>query len=92
MIRRHLVIERGGMRFGLFGVLGKEAMFYTSGGAATFADAIETAREMVKVLRETEKVDVVIALSHGGVQKGKDGRFSDGDDVRLAKACRASTW
>ena len=41
---------------------------------------------MVKVLRETEKVDVVIALSHGGVEKGKDGRFSDGDDVRLAKA------
>ena len=41
---------------------------------------------MVKLLRETEKVDVVIALSHGGVEKGKDGRFTDGDDVRLAKA------
>ena len=41
---------------------------------------------MVKVLRETEKVDVVICLSHGGVVKGKDGRFTDGDDVRLAKA------
>ena len=26
------------------------------------------------------------ALSHGGVEKGKDGRFTDGDDVRLAKA------
>ena len=26
------------------------------------------------------------ALSHGGVEKGKDGRFSEGDDVRLAKA------
>ena len=62
VIRRHLVIERGGIRFGIFGVLGKEAMFYTSGaGAVTFADAIETAKEMVKVLRETEKVDVVIA-------------------------------
>ena len=31
VIRRHLVIERGGIRFGIFGVLGKEAMFYTSG-------------------------------------------------------------
>ena len=86
MIRRHLVIERGGIRFGLFGVLGKEAQFYTSGGAVTFPDAIETAKEMVKLLRETEKVDVVICLSHGGVEKGKDGRFTDGDDVRLAKA------
>lgn len=31
VIRRHIVIERGGMRFGIFGLLGKEAMFYTSG-------------------------------------------------------------
>ena len=53
--------------------------------ATTFADPIETAREMVKILRETEKVDVVIALSHGGVVKGEDGRYTDGEDVRLAK-------
>ena len=87
VIRRYLVIERGGMRFGIFGVLGKEAMFYTGGaGAVKFSDPIETAKEMVKLLRETEKVDVVIALSHGGVEKGKDGRFTDGEDVRLPKA------
>jgi 5'-nucleotidase/UDP-sugar diphosphatase len=85
VIRRYLVIERGGIRFGLFGVLGKEAIFYTSGGTVTFSDAIETAKEVVKILRETEKVDVVICLSHGGLEKGKDGRFTDGDDVRLAK-------
>ena len=85
VVRRHAVIERDGIRFGLFGVLGKEAMFYTTGGAASFRDAIETARETVRLLRETEKVDVVICLSHGGVEKGKDGRYSDGDDVRLAK-------
>jgi 5'-nucleotidase len=40
---------------------------------------------MVTILRKTEKVDVVICLSHGGVQKGKDGRFTEGDDVHLAK-------
>jgi len=86
-LRRHLVIERGGLRFGIFGLLGKEAMFYTSGaGTVTFPDSIETAKEMVKLLRETEKVDVVICLSHGGLEKDKDGRFVDGEDVRLAKA------
>ena len=60
-------------------------MIYTSGGATTFADPTESAREVVKILRETEKVDVVIALSHGGLEKGKDGRYTDGEDVRLAK-------
>ena len=87
VIRRHLVIERGGMRFGIFGLMGKESIFYTSGaGAITFSDAIDAAKETVKLLRETEKVDVVICLSHGGLDKGKDGRFTDGEDVRLAKA------
>ena len=28
---------------------------------------------------------MVIALSHGGVEKGTDGRYTDGEDVRLAK-------
>ena len=83
VIRRHLVIERGGLRFGLFGLLGKEAQIYTSGGAAKFLDPVESARAVVKTLRETEKVDLVIALSHGGVQKDKDGRFSGGEDVEL---------
>jgi len=86
VIRRHTVIERGGIRFGLFGVIGKEAIIYTNGGAVSFTDAAAAAREMVKILRETEKVDVVIALSHGGVEKAKDGSFAGGDDVRLPEA------
>ena len=86
IVRRHLVIERGGIRFGLLGVIGREAIIYTNAGAVTFSNDIEAAREMVKILRETEKVDVVIALSHGGVEKGKDGRYTEGDDVRLAEA------
>jgi len=85
VIRRYAVIARGGLRFGILGSLGKEAMIYTSGGATTFADPSESAREVVKILRETEKVDVVIALSHGGLEKGKDGRYIDGEDVRLAR-------
>jgi 5'-nucleotidase len=85
VVRRYLVIERGGIRFGIFGTLGKEAMIYTSGGATTFADPTESAREVVKILREKEKVDVVVALSHGGVVKGKDGRYTEGEDVLLAR-------
>ena len=87
VVRRYIVIERGGMRFGIFGLLGKEAQFYTGGaGAVKFADPIESAKEVVKILRETENADVIIALSHGGMEKGKDGRFTDGEDVRLPMA------
>ena len=87
LIRSYLVVERGGIRFGLFGLIGKEAMTYATGkGAIEFSDPIETAKETVRILREAEKVDVVICLSHGGVAKGKDGRYSDGEDVHLPAA------
>ena len=87
VVRRYLVIERGGVRFGIVGLLGKEAQFYTDGaGAVKFADPIESAREMVKISRVSQKVDVIIALSHGGMTKGADGRFIDGEDVRLPMA------
>jgi 5'-nucleotidase / UDP-sugar diphosphatase len=80
------VIERDGIRFGIFGLLGKEATFYTAGaGAVKFSDAIETAKSTVKILHDSLKVDVVICLSHGGLEKGTDGTYSDGDDIRLAK-------
>jgi 5'-nucleotidase len=85
VIRRYAVIERGGLRFGIFGSIGKEAMIYTNGGATSFADPTTAAHEVVKILRVTEKVDVVIALSHGGVEKGPDGRYDAGEDVQLAK-------
>ena len=85
VIRRHLVLERDGIRFGIFGLLGKEAQIYTSGGAVTFTDTVEAAKEMVTILREKEKADLVICLSHGGVVKGKDGSFTDGEDVSVAR-------
>jgi 5'-nucleotidase len=46
-----------------------------------FRDPIETSREMVKTLREKEKVDWVICLSHGGLRENK----SLSEDDLLAK-------
>ena len=42
---------------------------------------------MGKVLREIEKVDVVICLSHGGVVQGKDGRFRRRRSSISASSC-----
>lgn len=86
-IRKYLVVERGGIRFGIFGVLGREAAAYAVNAApATFADPVEAARDAVATLRKVEKVDVVIALSHGGVRTNSEGSAAaDGADVQLAK-------
>ena len=69
-------------------MIGKEAIFYTTNsGAIAFSDAIEVAREMVKILQgdgEGRRGHLVSVM--GACRKGKDGRYSDGDDVRLAQA------
>jgi 5'-nucleotidase len=86
VLRDTLVIERGGIRFGIFGVLGREASIYAVNAApVSFIDPVEAARAAVAQLREVDKVDVVIALSHGGVRTNPDGTITEGADIELAR-------
>ncbi len=67
-IRRSIVIERGGLRVGVIGVMG-EAAYEVIGQAdpVRIADPVAVIRELVTELREVERVDSVILLSHSGV-------------------------
>jgi 5'-nucleotidase len=85
-IRSHMVIERGGIRFGLFGIMGPDSIQFTvNPGALIFPDPIKTAREMAQRLR-AEGADVIICMSHGGVREPPNGPITEGDDVSLARA------
>jgi 5'-nucleotidase len=87
VIRPTTVIERGGLRFGLIGLIGYDAFKYAADpGAVTFADPIDTARELARELKQRQKVDLVIVLSHGGVIRGPEGRFDRGEDVTLLES------
>jgi len=72
LVKPYKVLEKGGMKIGIFGVMGKDAAEKSPfASPVTFRDPIETSREMVKALREKEKVDMVICLSHSGVREAK---------------------
>lgn len=78
------LIERGGIRFGLFGLLGNNAVAVSPMiKPVTFADPVATAREMVAKLRE-EGAEVVILLSHMGVTQQADGSWR-GEEVELVE-------
>lgn len=68
------VFERGGVRFGVFGVgielngLVPDSKY----GATRYLDPVAAAEAQVKALRETEKCDFVICLSHLGYQYETD--------------------
>jgi len=73
LVKPYLIVERSGLRIGLFGLMGKDAAEVAPFASPVhFADPIASARQMVRKLREDEKVDVVICLSHGGLSPDKD--------------------
>lgn len=61
-----------GVKVGIFGLTAKETEIVGNPAIVkdlVFLDEIETAKAMVKTLRETEKVNVVIALVHMGLDE-----------------------
>ena len=79
----YTVVERRGIRIGLFGILGKDAAvdapFATP---VTFGDPIESSRKIVEILKNKEKVDLIVCLSHSGTSPVK----KRSEDENLARA------
>lgn len=85
VVRPYQIFVRNGLRLGVFGVLGMAAAEVEPFAApVTFADPIATAKRLVKTLKENEKVDVVICVSHGGVRWNAAANAWEGEDVALA--------
>jgi len=82
LVKPYIVLEKDGMKIGIFGLMGKDAAEKAPfASPIKFGNPVETAKEMVKVLREKEKVDMVICLSHSGLSKNK----SRSEDEILAR-------
>ena len=82
LVKPYTVKEIQGIRIGFFGIMGKDAASVSPFAfPVKFRNPIEVSREMVKILREKEKVDLVICLSHSGLSKDK----STSEDEQLAK-------
>jgi 5'-nucleotidase / UDP-sugar diphosphatase len=69
-VNQYLVLERNGIRIGLFGLMGRDAAVDTPfAKPVTFADPIQTAQRLTDILKNKEKVDLVVCLSHSGTSK-----------------------
>ena len=72
IVKPYIILEKAGLRIGIFGLLGKNAAEVAPfASPVTFDDPITSAQRIVKVLRGTEKVDMVICLSHSGLSENK---------------------
>jgi 5'-nucleotidase/UDP-sugar diphosphatase len=81
-VKDYLVLQKNGLKIGLFGLMGKQAADDAPDAApVVFSNPVARAREMTSILRDREKVDLVIALSHSGTTP--DIKYSE--DEKLAK-------
>lgn len=67
----YTVIERGGVRIGIFGLFGEDAEDCAPESGIDFDDIAQSAKKTVKKLKN-ENVDMIICLSHSGTDKDED--------------------
>ncbi len=75
----YVVKQIAGLRIGVFGMLINQPSLMDGSSYITIDNEIETARKTVKALREIEKADVVIALTHMGDVKLFEGHVTSVD-------------
>ncbi len=92
LVKPYTVLERDGLRIGIFGIIGKAAAEVAPfASPVTFTDPVASSREMVDTLRKKESADLVICLSHSGIWEDKTksedeilAREVDGIDVIIS--------
>jgi 2',3'-cyclic-nucleotide 2'-phosphodiesterase (5'-nucleotidase family) len=70
-VKDYTVIEKNGVKIGIFGVMGKESISSAPMAEVTFNSAIDEAQRVVKILKEKEQVDLIVCLSHSGTDEDK---------------------
>lgn len=96
-VKPYQIFIKKGLRIGVFGIMGINAAAVAPfAEPVTFANPVETAKRIVKILKNDERVDVIICASHGGVtqtarldasavEKESRPEIWEGEDIDLAK-------
>ncbi len=77
----YTIIERDGIRAGIFGLMGKDSESCAPESGLVFEDTIATAKDIVAQLKD-ENVDIIICLSHSGTWED----INKSEDEQLAMA------
>ncbi len=84
LIRNTVIIEKNGVRLGLFALLGEDA-----DNSAPYAVPVRFEKNIKAAKRLTSSLidmgcDIIICLSHSGIEKNENGEWA-GEDVELAR-------
>jgi len=85
LIKPYTILHKAGLKIGLLGLLGNEAYDVANASSLQLEKQIKTAKKTVKILREKEQVDLVIALSHSGLWFDSKDSLMMTEDAKLAQ-------
>lgn len=80
-VKEYSIIEKNGIKIGVFGLTGKDSASKAPMSEVVFTDPIEKAKEIVDILTNKENVDFIVCVSHSGTNPDKD----KSEDEILAK-------
>lgn len=91
--KKELIELDNGLKVGLFGLIGKQAVSYTTANEPVqFKDQHETAREMVEQLK-AEGAQLIIAITHSRVEEDVDLAVDvDGIDIIVGGHCHTALY
>lgn len=79
-VKPYTILERNGVKVGIYGVMGQEAEDYAPESGIDFDPIVDTSKKIVKELKE-EGADMIICLSHSGTNEDS----SKSEDEELAR-------
>lgn len=80
-VKDYTIIQKDKLRIGVFGITGNDSASKAPMSEVVFTDPIQKAKEIVDILKNKEKVDLIVCLSHSGTSNNKD----KSEDEILAK-------
>ncbi|HEX2924672.1 MAG TPA: bifunctional UDP-sugar hydrolase/5'-nucleotidase [Ruminiclostridium sp.] len=64
-VKEYTILEREGIRIGIFGLIGKDSESCIAATGVSFEDIVKSSKRIVKKLKQ-EGVDLIVCLSHSG--------------------------
>ncbi len=80
-VKDYMVVEKGGVSIAILGVFGKDANACVAQCPVVFEDPVEAVKETVAEIKANEDVDMIVCISHSGVDANED----KSEDEILAK-------
>lgn len=85
-VKDYIIIEKGGVKAAVFGLMGKNAVDYAPESGLIFRDAGEAAEDVVSRIKTEEDADIIICLSHCGTVENEEDVIEETEDYQLAEA------